>query len=48
MIGDLKKDDLSRVPETISFPAEEEHVLSYWKSERIFENCSKLSKGKPR
>ena len=44
----LTKDDICRVPETINFPAEEENVLTYWKTEKIFENSLKLSKGKPR
>lgn len=48
MVKNLTKEDLSRVPETINFPEEEEKILTYWQSEKIFENCLKLSKGKPR
>lgn len=44
----LEKADLQRIPESINFPLEEENVLKYWKDEKIFENCLKQSKGKPR
>ncbi|XP_055372444.1 isoleucine--tRNA ligase, cytoplasmic [Condylostylus longicornis] len=48
MVKTLSKENICRVPEHINFPLEEENILSYWKSEQIFENCLKLSKGKPR
>ncbi|KAJ8957846.1 hypothetical protein NQ318_001842 [Aromia moschata] len=36
-----------RVPETISFPKEEEKVLAHWQKIDAFETCLKQSKGKP-
>jgi hypothetical protein len=44
----ITKADLQRIPESINFPQEEEYVLQYWKDEKVFENCLKQSKGKPR
>lgn len=44
----IDKVDLQRIPESINFPGEEETVLKYWKDEKVFENCLKQSKGKPR
>lgn len=44
----LDKADLQRIPESINFPKEEENILQYWKDEKVFENCLKQSKGKPR
>lgn len=41
-------EDLRRLPESISFPNEEEKVFAYWKQEKVFEACLKQSKGKPR
>ena len=35
------------VPERISFPGEEEKVLSYWDQIKAFETSLKLSEGKP-
>ncbi|CAB0019540.1 unnamed protein product [Nesidiocoris tenuis] len=35
------------VPENINFPAEEEAILKYWKDIKAFEECARLSKGKP-
>jgi isoleucyl-tRNA synthetase len=42
------KADLERIPENINFSQEEGNVLSYWNAEKVFENCLKQSKGKPR
>ncbi|CRL07911.1 CLUMA_CG020964, isoform A [Clunio marinus] len=44
----IEKADLQRIPESINFPQEEENILKYWKDEKIFENCLKQSKSKPR
>lgn len=44
----ITKADLERIPENINFPNEEERILQYWKDEKVFENCLKQSKGKPR
>jgi isoleucyl-tRNA synthetase len=44
----IEKSDLERIPESINFPGEEENVLKYWNAEKVFENCLKQSKGKPR
>jgi isoleucyl-tRNA synthetase len=44
----LTKADLERIPEHINFPKEEENILKYWNDEKVFENCLKQSKGKPR
>lgn len=44
----LEKADLQRIPETINFSQEEENILKYWKDEKVFENCLKQSKSKPR
>lgn len=41
-------DDISRVPETINFPKEEEITLEYWNENKVFEECLKQSKDKPR
>lgn len=41
-------DVIYRVPENISFPAEEEKILQYWKDNQVFETCLKQSKDKPR
>ncbi|KAG8436243.1 hypothetical protein GDO86_007368 [Hymenochirus boettgeri] len=37
-----------QVPETISFPAEEEKILELWKSLDCFQECLKQSKNRPR
>lgn len=37
-----------RVPETVSFPAEEENILQYWKTIKAFETSLSQSKGKPK
>lgn len=47
-MDNITSDEMTRLPETINFPAEEEKVLSYWQAEKVFENCLKQSKGKPR
>ncbi|KAL7017455.1 hypothetical protein ACKWTF_010388 [Chironomus riparius] len=44
----LTKADLERIPEHINFSKEEENILKYWNDEKVFENCLKQSKGKPR
>lgn len=44
----FNKADLQRIPESINFSEEEENVLKYWREEKVFENCLKQSKGKPR
>ncbi|KAM7358022.1 isoleucyl-tRNA synthetase isoform 1-T2 [Cochliomyia hominivorax] len=44
----ITREDVCRIPETISFPGEEEHVLSEWKENKIFEKCMQLSKGRPK
>lgn len=44
----ITREDVCRIPETISFPGEEEHVLNEWKDNKIFEKCMQLSKGKPK
>lgn len=41
-------ESLHRVPETISFPLEEQKILKYWYQQKIFERCMQLSKGRPR
>lgn len=42
------KQQVPRVPETINFPAEEEKIVQFWKTQDVFQNCLKQSKGKPR
>ncbi|OAD56222.1 Isoleucine--tRNA ligase, cytoplasmic [Eufriesea mexicana] len=37
-----------KLPETINFPKEEEIILKLWEKCDIFQNSSKLSKGRPR
>ncbi|KOC69966.1 Isoleucine--tRNA ligase, cytoplasmic [Habropoda laboriosa] len=37
-----------KLPETINFPKEEEFTLELWKKLNVFQNCMKLSKGKPK
>uniref|UniRef100_A0A1I8P093 Isoleucine--tRNA ligase, cytoplasmic n=1 Tax=Stomoxys calcitrans TaxID=35570 RepID=A0A1I8P093_STOCA len=44
----LTREDVCRVSENISFPAEEENVLNEWKTCKTFEKCMQLSKGKPK
>lgn len=44
----LSREDVCRIPETISFPTEEDHILNEWKENKIFEKCMQLSKGKPK
>jgi isoleucyl-tRNA synthetase len=44
----LTRSDIERIAENISFPNEEENILKYWNEEKVFENCLKQSKGKPR
>lgn len=41
-------EDISRVPETINFPNEEEIIQKYWTENKIFETCLQQSKDKPR
>lgn len=41
-------EDMYRVPETISFPAEEEKTLKFWGDNKVFEKCLQQSKGKPK
>jgi isoleucyl-tRNA synthetase len=48
MGDEIKRDDLSRIPENINFPEEEEVVMKYWKDTKAFETCLKQSKNKPR
>ncbi|XP_050068231.1 isoleucine--tRNA ligase, cytoplasmic [Anopheles maculipalpis] len=47
-MNNITTDEMTRLPESINFPAEEEKVLAYWQNEKVFENCLKQSKGKPR
>lgn len=44
----MSRECIYRVPEKISFPSEEQHVLQYWTENKTFENCMQLSKGRPR
>lgn len=44
----LTRSDIERMAENINFPNEEENILKYWNEEKVFENCLKQSKGKPR
>lgn len=37
-----------RIAETINFPEEEEKVLQFWNENKVFEECLKQSKDKPR
>ncbi|KAJ3602511.1 hypothetical protein NHX12_030265 [Muraenolepis orangiensis] len=39
---------VERVPESISFPSEEEKVLQFWNEKDCFRECIKQSKNKPR
>lgn len=39
---------MSKLPDSINFPQEEENVLELWKKLDVFNNCLKQSKGKPR
>lgn len=48
MSGEGSKQQISRVPETIDFSAEEEKILKFWKEKDVFGTCLKQSKGKPR
>ena len=41
-------EDSYRIAETINFPEEEEKILKFWTEKKIFENCLKQSKDKPR
>lgn len=41
-------EELYRVPETISFPDEEEKTLKFWGDNKVFEKCLQQSKGKPK
>lgn len=43
-----EKQFIPRVPETVSFPEEEEKVLTLWKEIDAFQTSLKQSKGKPR
>ncbi|XP_058119067.1 isoleucine--tRNA ligase, cytoplasmic [Anopheles ziemanni] len=47
-MNNITTDEMTRLPEAINFPAEEEKVLAYWQTEKVFETCLKQSKGKPR
>src|SRR5579862_7959364 len=41
--------DLARtVPDSISFPGEEDKVLNFWNQNKTFEKAVKLSEGRPR
>src|SRR5579862_7888022 len=41
--------DLARtVPDSISFPGEEDKVLNFWNQNKTFEKAIKLSEGRPR
>lgn len=50
--GNMEKgtfdNELYRVPETISFPDEEEKILTFWGESKVFEKCLQQSKGKPK
>lgn len=39
---------ITRIPESINFPKEEENILELWKNIDAFKNCLRRSKGKPR
>lgn len=39
---------VSTVCETINFPSEEEKIIKFWEEIDAFQQCNKLSKGKPR
>lgn len=41
-------EEMYRVPETISFPEEEERTLKFWGDNKVFEKCLQQSKGKPK
>ncbi|KAG4067135.1 hypothetical protein HA402_000126 [Bradysia odoriphaga] len=41
-------EDKYRIAETINFPEEEEKILKFWNEKKVFENCLKQSKDKPR
>lgn len=41
-------DEIYRVPETISFPDEEEKTLKFWGDNKVFEKCLQQSKGRPK
>lgn len=41
-------DDFLRIPEHINFAKEEDNTLRYWNDNKVFENCLKQSKDKPR
>lgn len=41
-------EEMYRVPETISFPEEEEKTFKFWNDNKVFEKCLQQSKGKPK
>lgn len=41
-------EDTYRIAESINFPEEEEKILKFWTEKKVFENCLKQSKDKPR
>lgn len=41
-------EEMYRVPETISFPDEEEKTMKFWDDHNVFEKCLQQSKGKPK
>ncbi|XP_055858275.1 isoleucine--tRNA ligase, cytoplasmic [Episyrphus balteatus] len=47
-MNNISEQDIHRVPETISFPLEEQKILQYWCENNIFERCMQISKGRPR
>lgn len=44
----LFDENLYRVPETISFPDEEENTLKFWSENEVFKKCLEQSEGKPK
>ena len=44
----LFDEKLYRVPETISFPDEEEKTLKFWSENEVFKKCLEQSEGKPK
>lgn len=41
-------EEICRIPETINFAEQEEHILHFWTENKIFEKCLKDSKDKKR
>lgn len=48
MEQNLFDEKLYRVPETISFPDEEEKTLKFWSDNQVFKKCLEQSEGKPK